>query len=226
MPLLQCLRSFDPHHSHIQPRPMSGYKAWSQDDIRALMAFTETHFRCKMDADDWVLAGKYMNIYHLDCINKMWLLNEFRMTPQLYTQVTEFLRDGLLWPTICSKLPGSQCSPDILRFVYSTTPEKKVEKPKRPKPAYRINKHERWTEEEDRHLLALLSRYGPDEDIDWNSIVKATGHAKNPCRYRRIRLQKQQEAQRSQTNRKSNQSLSPDMSISDDMSVSDDSTLA
>ncbi|KAJ1858923.1 hypothetical protein GGH12_001083 [Coemansia sp. RSA 1822] len=207
-PLLACLRSFDARHSQIHPRRISGDTEWALDDIAALKQFTESHFRTQMTSDDWVLAGRYMNIAHSDCIAKMWTLNTFQMTPQLYSQIAEFRQAGLLWPTICSK--ATSCSPDILRFAYSTTSKDKVQKLRRPKAQFRISKHQHWTEDEDKHLTDLLSQFDNGRDIDWNYISKTIGHSKNACRYRRILLM------RSQKSREASQSSSPDMSTKSD----------
>ncbi|KAJ2617301.1 hypothetical protein H4S08_000402 [Coemansia sp. RSA 1365] len=194
IPLLQCLYNFDASHSRIMPRHMTEDKEWTLDDIEALKSFIEIHFHHRMTVDDWVLAGKYMNVYHSDCISKMWALNAFQMTPQLFAQISELRQAGLLWPTICSTLSATNCTPDIMRFVYSTTTRENVQRLRRPKAQFRISKHQHWTEDEDRQLISLLERFGDGHDIDWNFISKAIGHSKNACRYRRILLRRSQKS--------------------------------
>ncbi|KAJ2322531.1 hypothetical protein IWW51_004194 [Coemansia sp. RSA 2702] len=193
LPLLQCLDSFDAEHAQIRPRRLPEHSPWALDDLAALKSFTERHFRGQMTVDDWVLAGKYMNIVHSDCIAKMWALSALQMTPQLYARISEFRQAGLLWPTICAKAEVGAL-PDVLRFAYSSTSHDKVQKTRRPKAQFRISKHQHWTESEDKHLVALLERFGGGRDIDWNFISKTIGHSKNACRYRRILLLRSQKS--------------------------------
>ncbi|KAJ2162626.1 hypothetical protein GGF46_000499 [Coemansia sp. RSA 552] len=184
----------------MQPRKLAEAQVWTLEDVAALKEFTEVHFRHRMSVGDWSLAGKFMNIHHSNCIAKMWELNRFHMTPQLYSQITEFRQAGLLWPTICEQPAVGACSPDILRFVYTTTPKDKVKKPRREKPKFSISRHQHWNADEDRKLLGLLDQFGDGRDIDWNFISKSIGHSKNACRYRRIRLMRdRQDREGSQT---------------------------
>ncbi|KAJ2852582.1 hypothetical protein IWW36_000211 [Coemansia brasiliensis] len=217
VPLLKCLEVFDHDRARVSPRYIPEHEEWRLEDIAALKSFTERYFRGKMTMDDWVLAGKYMNISHSNCIAKMWALDAFQMTPQLYAQITEFRHAGLLWPTIFAKVNNGQCTLDILRFAYSTTSKEQVQKIRRkykggPKAQFRISKHQHWTAEEDQHLLQLLGRFDDGRDIDWNFISKTIGHSKNACRYRRILLS------RSRKSREPQQCPSPD---TDTSSISD-----
>ncbi|KAJ1742542.1 hypothetical protein LPJ78_001833 [Coemansia sp. RSA 989] len=208
VPLLKCLEAFDHDKARVMPRHIPEHEEWRLEDIAALKNFTERYFKGKMTIQDWVLAGKYMNISHSNCIAKMWALDAFQMTPQLYAKITEFRHAGLLWPTIFAKV-NPQCTLDILRFAYSTTSKEQVQKIRRPKAKFRISKHQHWTAEEDQRLLQLLGRFDDGRDIDWNFISKTIGHSKNACRYRRILLS------RSQRSREPQQCPSPDTDTSD-----------
>ncbi|KAJ2789370.1 hypothetical protein H4R21_006755, partial [Coemansia helicoidea] len=172
-------------------------RPWAQEDIATLKEFTEAHFQRRMTVDDWVLTGKYMNICHSDCIAKMWSLNSFQMTPQLFAQITELRQAGLLWPTVCALLPADTGTPDIVRFAFASTTKSTVQKTKRPKAQFRISKHQHWTEDEDRQLLDLLARFDDGSDVDWNLISTTIGHSKNACRYRRILLQRSKKGRKS-----------------------------
>ncbi|KAI9502802.1 hypothetical protein BX070DRAFT_152791 [Coemansia spiralis] len=191
-PLLECLQSVDSRHPIFHPRHIPETEEWSIDDIADLKQFTETYFQHSMTVDDWMLAGRYMNIYHNDCIAKMWALSTFQMTPLLFSQIAEYRQAGLLWPTICCKIGAPSGSPspssDIIRYLFATTNKDSLKPTKRPKAQFRISKHQHWTKEEDSQLLELLSRFNDGHDIDWNFISKSIGHSKNACRYRRILL--------------------------------------
>ncbi|KAJ1894717.1 hypothetical protein LPJ66_005021 [Kickxella alabastrina] len=186
--VIDCLEYFDPLQAKIFPRRCPETEEWRIEDITSLKAFTEAHFRQKMSINDWVLAGKYINIMHSDCIAKMWALITFEMTPQLYVQITEYRRAGLLWPTICHRAKCERTM-DIVRVVYANTNKETIaSRSRKRKTQFTISKHQHWTAAEDTMLIDLLDKYISGRDIDWNYISKTIGHSKNACRYRRILL--------------------------------------
>ncbi|KAI8324660.1 hypothetical protein GQ54DRAFT_309024 [Martensiomyces pterosporus] len=119
VPVLDCLRHLDSKWFAHRALHRPNKEDWLWKDVMLLRKCIKKYFGVVND-DDWPLVGRFMNVYPLDCMRmgkqrKM----EFKMTKELYLEISRLRMSGLLWPTIHGQVPAD-VSLGVLRSSYET----------------------------------------------------------------------------------------------------------
>ncbi|KAJ1854080.1 hypothetical protein GGH12_004764 [Coemansia sp. RSA 1822] len=104
MPLIECLRLFDPSLSTVPVRSLPNITNWLADDISTLKSLVLEHFGV-VTADEWILVSVYMNVEQADCYMANNTRAYQRMTPGMYKEITQHRNNGLQWKDIFELYP-------------------------------------------------------------------------------------------------------------------------
>ncbi|KAJ2476977.1 hypothetical protein IWW56_004601 [Coemansia sp. RSA 2131] len=149
MPLIECLRLFDPSLSTVPVRSLPNITDWSVDDLSTLKSLVLEQFDA-VTVDEWRLVGVYMNVKQNDCSMAHNMCNYPRMTPDLYEAITRHRNDGLTWADIFELYPlfGS------VRVLYNACRRFKKHVDSKPK-----SPRKTWSNEETRRIQELIQIY-------------------------------------------------------------------
>ncbi|KAJ2119233.1 hypothetical protein IW147_006035 [Coemansia sp. RSA 720] len=158
MPLIGCLRLFDPSLSTVTVRSLPNITDWSVDDLSTLKSLVTKQFSV-LTADGWSLVSVYMNVAQSDCFMAHMCTNP-RMTPDLHEAITRHRNDGLTWWDILKKYP-LYSNTSGLRDVYRRFKERDGSKPKA--------KIIKWSDEETRRIKEIIQAYYKPEN--WRELL-------------------------------------------------------
>ncbi|KAJ2782765.1 hypothetical protein H4R18_002082 [Coemansia javaensis] len=104
LPLVDCLRLFDPALSSVPVRSLPAVAEWPAKEVRAMKAFIagnpEALFR-----GDWRLVGVYMNVDPADCRMRYSSGHSAAMTPGLCEFFALYHERGFTWGEIHRRYP-------------------------------------------------------------------------------------------------------------------------
>ncbi|KAJ1754583.1 hypothetical protein LPJ58_004614, partial [Coemansia sp. RSA 1591] len=149
IPLVECLRLFDPLLSTVSARSLPNITDWSADDLSTLKSFVSEHFSA-VTADVWPLAGVYMNVEQKDCSMAHSMCSFPQMSAVLHEAITQHRNANMEWKDIFEKYPIFSRIGG-LRNAYYQFKEFDDSKPK----AILIE----WTDEEIRRIQELVQTY-------------------------------------------------------------------
>ncbi|KAJ2784830.1 hypothetical protein H4R18_000864 [Coemansia javaensis] len=104
LPLVDCLRLFDPALSGVPVRSLPAAEIWSTADARAMKAFIASNPEA-LFRGDWRLVGVYMNVDPADCRMRYRSGSSARMTPGLYKLLSQYRERGFTWGEIHQRYP-------------------------------------------------------------------------------------------------------------------------
>ncbi|KAJ2291422.1 hypothetical protein IW141_002669 [Coemansia sp. RSA 355] len=117
MPLIECLRLFDPSLSTFSVRSLPNITDWLANDLSTLKSLVSEQFGA-VTADEWPLVGIYMNVEQADCFMAHTMCTFPQMTPDLHEAITRHRNANMEWKNIFEKHPLFSCISGLRNAYY------------------------------------------------------------------------------------------------------------
>ncbi|KAJ2784845.1 hypothetical protein H4R18_000879 [Coemansia javaensis] len=153
LPLVDCLRLFDPALSSVPVRSLPAAEDWSTADVKAMRDFIASNPEA-LFRGDWRLVGVYMNVDPADCRTRYRSGSSARTTPRLYKLLSQYRERGFTWDELRRRYPihPSEISLVNAFLRYGSKSRTVSESPKRT----------RWAQAESRRVEEVVALYsGP-----------------------------------------------------------------